>query len=422
MLLPLLLDFGLLEFCGTMMTRIMRPVFRLPGRSAVDCFASWLGDGSVGILLTSKQYEGKFYTQREAAVIGTTFSAVSITFCLVVISQVKLEHMFVPFYLTVCLAGVVAAIVVPRLPPLSWKKDVYSDGTPLCRKQEAIPHQHSVLSYGYQRALTKADSMTDLGAVAREGVKNALDMVFGVLPVVMAIGTCALMLAEHTPIFNWLGAPFVPLLELLQLPEAEAASKTIMVGFADMFIPAVLASTIESDITRFVIAAMSVTQLIYMSEVGGPAAGQQDPGQALGTVRHLPAAYPGDSAGHRRCGTPVVVRGVPRDKKRSDSVDRFLWALRRIAASAAPPAGPDRLPRPAARGRGSAGHSRQTPLSDEQGEQCWVYAPLLHHLLDDGQGLGDRLARFVGTIARGQGLKDVGHGHDAGGDAHPLTL
>ena len=27
------------------------------------------------------------------------------------ISQVKLEHMFVPFYLTVCLAGVVAAIV-----------------------------------------------------------------------------------------------------------------------------------------------------------------------------------------------------------------------------------------------------------------------------------------------------------------------
>ena len=123
-----------------MMTRIMRPVFRLPGRSAVDCFASWLGDGSVGILLTSKQYEGKFYTQREAAVIGTTFSAVSITFCLVVISQVKLEHMFVPFYLTVCLAGVVAAIVVPRLPPLCWKKDIYADGTPLCRKQEAVPH------------------------------------------------------------------------------------------------------------------------------------------------------------------------------------------------------------------------------------------------------------------------------------------
>ena len=47
--LPLLLNFGLLEMIGTLMTKIMRPVFRLPGRSAVDCIASWLGDGSVGI-------------------------------------------------------------------------------------------------------------------------------------------------------------------------------------------------------------------------------------------------------------------------------------------------------------------------------------------------------------------------------------
>jgi len=277
LLLPLLLDFGLLEFVGTMMTRIMRPLFRLPGRSAVDCVASWLGDGSVGILLASKQYEGKLYTQREAAVIGTTFSAVSITFCLVVISQVKLEHMFAPFYLTVCLAGVIAAIVVPRLPPLAWKQDCYIDGSPLCRQQEQVPQQHSVLSYGIERALAKAGSVTDLGAVAREGLKNALDMLFGVLPVVMAIGTCALMVAEHTPIFDWLGAPFVPLLELLQLPEPEAAAKTIMVGFADMFIPAVLASTIDSEMTRFVIAAMSVTQLIYMSEVGALLLGSKIP-------------------------------------------------------------------------------------------------------------------------------------------------
>ena len=52
MLLPLLLNFGLLELFGTLLTKVMRPVFNLPGRSAIDCMASWLGDGSVGILLT----------------------------------------------------------------------------------------------------------------------------------------------------------------------------------------------------------------------------------------------------------------------------------------------------------------------------------------------------------------------------------
>ena len=111
LLLPLLLNFGLLELVGTLLTKVMRPLFGVPGRSAVNCVASWLGDGSVGILMTARQYEDKYYTQREAAVIGTTFSAVSITFCLVVIGQVKLEYLFAPFYLTVCLAGITAAII-----------------------------------------------------------------------------------------------------------------------------------------------------------------------------------------------------------------------------------------------------------------------------------------------------------------------
>jgi nucleoside recognition membrane protein YjiH len=50
-----------------------------------------------------------------------------------------------------------------------------------------------------------------------------------------------------------------------------------VVGFADMFIPSILASSIESDLTRFVIAALSVTQLIYMSEVGALLIGSKIP-------------------------------------------------------------------------------------------------------------------------------------------------
>ncbi|MCH1918393.1 YjiH family protein [Shewanella sp. A3A] len=278
LLLPLLLNFGLLELFGTLLTTIMRPLFNLPGRSAIDCVASWLGDGSVGILLTSKQYEDKYYTQREAAIIGTTFSAVSITFSLVVIAQVKLEAMFVPFYLTVCLAGLVAAVVVPRLPPLRWKKDTYIDGSPRQEHDEAVPVHHHVLSWGFHLAMQKASNFGGVKQLLTEGGKNVIDMIFGIIPVVMAIGTTALIIAEHTPIFDYLGMPFRPLLELLQLPEAVEASKTIVVGFADMFIPSILASdAIQADITRFVIAALSVTQLIYMSEVGALLIGSKIP-------------------------------------------------------------------------------------------------------------------------------------------------
>ncbi|WP_166379023.1 YjiH family protein [Pseudoalteromonas sp. Z9A4] len=277
LLLPLLINFGLLELAGTLMTKVMRPVFGVPGRSAVDCTASWLGDGSVGILMTAKQYDQKHYTQREAAIIGTTFSAVSITFSLVVLGQVKLEYLFAPFYATVCLAGIVAAIIVPRLPPLCFKKDLLIDGTEPDRDAEKIPGHKTLFGHSLDVALAKADNSTGVKGTIKEGVHNALDMVFGVLPVVMAVGTFALIIAEHTPIFEYLGMPFVPFLELLQVPEAAAASQTIMVGFADMFIPSILATSIESDVTRFIIAAMSVTQLIYMSEVGALLLGSKIP-------------------------------------------------------------------------------------------------------------------------------------------------
>jgi nucleoside recognition membrane protein YjiH len=39
-------------------------------------------------------------------------------------------------------------------------------------------------------------------------------------------------------------------------------------GFLDMFLPALLAANLDSEITRFVVGVISVTQLIYMSEIG----------------------------------------------------------------------------------------------------------------------------------------------------------
>ncbi|WP_417900990.1 YjiH family protein [Bacillus haimaensis] len=274
--LPLLLNYGLLEFFGALLTKVMRPIFTLPGRSSIDTLASWLGDGTIGVLLTSKQYEEGYYTKREAAVIGTTFSVVSITFSLIVISQVGLAKMFVPFYATVALSGLVAAIIMPRIPPLSWKPDTYYNGEEK-EEKELIPEGYTPLKWGYSQAVERAAKNRSISKFFIEGGKNVLDMWMGVAPIVMAFGTIALILAENTPLFTWLGVPFIPLLELLQIPEAKAASETMMVGFADMFLPSVLGADIQSELTRFVVATVSVTQLIYLSEVGGVLLGSKVP-------------------------------------------------------------------------------------------------------------------------------------------------
>ncbi|MBE5960205.1 MAG: YjiH family protein [Lachnospiraceae bacterium] len=265
--LPLLLNFGLLEFTGTLLIKVMRPVFGLPGRSAVDAIASWLGDGTIGVLLTSKQYEEGFYTEKEACIIGTNFSLVSITFSLVVVNTVGLSHLFIPFYLTITFACIIAAIIIPKLPPLSRKKNLLVDGSKP-DVNEDIPKNMTGASYGLSLALDKVKDVKIFKAIFVDGAVNVLDMWISVIPIVMAIGTTALILAEYTPIFRILGIPFMPLLSLLQIPEAAAASQTLFAGFADMLLPSVMIANVSSDLTRFVVAAVSVSQLIYLSEVG----------------------------------------------------------------------------------------------------------------------------------------------------------
>ncbi len=142
---------------------------------------------------------------------------------------------------------------------------------------DVIPEGYSRLGYGFQEALVQARKNNNIGTFFKDGFKNVLDMWLGVAPIVMAIGTTALIIAENTQVFSWIGMPFIPILELLQVPEAAAASESILVGFADMFLPALFAEGIQSELTRFVIASVSVTQLIYLSEVGGLLLGSKIP-------------------------------------------------------------------------------------------------------------------------------------------------
>ena len=267
-LLPLLTDFGLLEYVGARLTRFMRPVFKVPGRAAVDCITSWIGDGTLGVMLTCNQYEGGYYNAKEATIIATLFSAVSITFSLVVLDQVRLTHMFGVYYLLICFVGVVCAIICPRIWPLCKKPETYL--VPGKAMPDALPAGcKSSHAYGLALAMKRVGEHEGVGAFFLSGLKNCLTMWFSVLPTVVAVGTAALLLANFTPIFQWLGLPFEPLLRLLGVPEAKAAAGTMVIGFTDMFTPAILISTCPDDMTRFIVAVISITQVLFLDEVGG---------------------------------------------------------------------------------------------------------------------------------------------------------
>ena len=84
----------------------------------------------------------------------------------------------------------------------------------------------------------------------------------------MAIATSTAIVVFHTPVFEIISYPIFWLLRVVQLPEASAAAPGFVVGFLDQFMPALIAKDIQSELTRFILAGLSICQLIYMAEVG----------------------------------------------------------------------------------------------------------------------------------------------------------
>lgn len=265
-LLPFLIDYGVAEFMGTLLQKPFLWAFRLPGRASIDTLASWLGSAPVGVLITIQQYEKGYYSGREAAVIATNFSIASIAFCALVAKLIEIDHRFFEFYFSIMFSGLIAALIIPRIWPLARKKDVYlmeQDG--FTDKPEAGT---GLFRWALLQGINKARTAPNLKQLLKNAFINLLDIWFSLLPSVVAIGTIVLALTEFTPIFTIMTKPLVPILELMQIPEAATAAPAFLVGFADMYLPAVIGKNIASEMTRFVIGCVSIIQIIYMTEVG----------------------------------------------------------------------------------------------------------------------------------------------------------
>ena len=264
-LLPFLLDFGSMDYIGILIRNIMRPLFTIPGRSSLDCLASFVGNGTVGVVITSKQYDEGYYTGREASVIATCFSIVSIPFCLTIANFLNVGHYFFPMYMTIVVACVVLAIVTPRIYPLRRIPDTYNPEVGK-RIVEQVPEGISRHQWALKQGIERAQKNASWGSVAYKGIETVLDIWISLLPIVMFGGTVALIIAEYTPFFTIISYPFTFLLEWMKIPFAAEAAPGVVAGFADMFLPAILGAGIESEMTRFFIAVLSLCQLIFVTE------------------------------------------------------------------------------------------------------------------------------------------------------------
>ncbi len=261
--LALLVGYGLLEFVGVLVQPIMRPIWKTPGRSAIDAVASFVGSYSLGLLITNRVYKEGKYTAKEAAIIATGFSTVSATFMVVVAKTLDLMSMWnLYFWTTLVVTFIVTAITVHLWPLRSIKNEYYEGSTP----QPEVKPEGKRFAAAWNEAMETVSKAPTFAQNIVANVKDGLLMAMAILPSILSIGLLGLVLAEFTPVFDWLGYIFYPFTWALQLPEPMLVAKASALGIAEMFLPALL--VVESAlVVKFVIAVVSVSSIIFFSAV-----------------------------------------------------------------------------------------------------------------------------------------------------------
>lgn len=259
--LAFLASYGLMEFIGVLVDRIMRPLFHTPGRSAIDAVASFVGSYSIALIITNGVYRDNRYTAREAAIIATGFSTVSMTFLLVVARTLGLmDHWSAYFFVSMIVTFVVTALTA-RLWPLKSIPDTYFGG-------HAAPEPELTgtrFERAWQIGLKTAASQPPVLTLCKDNLLAGLKMAFAVIPSITSVGLLGLWLAEFTPLFDWFGYLFYPFFKVFGMAQPLLGGKAAALCLPEMFLPSILIKSSGTMLLKFTIAVVSISEILFFS-------------------------------------------------------------------------------------------------------------------------------------------------------------
>ncbi len=262
--LGLLVGFGLMEFIGVFVRPIMRPLYKTPGRSAVDAVASFVGSYSLGLLVTNRVYKAGGYTAKEAAIIASGFSTASATFMVVIAKALDIMSVWGMYFgATLIVTFIVTAIMV-RVPPISRIPDDYYPGVTPNPEESSSGNK---LQAAWLEAKHVLKNVPSLWRVLWENLRDGVLMTMQVLPGILSIGFLGLLVAYFTPVFTWIGFIFYPILWLLQFPDTQLGSEALAIGLSELFLPATIIADSPHDSLRILIGIVSVSQIFFFSSM-----------------------------------------------------------------------------------------------------------------------------------------------------------
>lgn len=272
LLLPFLVDYGLVDFVGVFFRPIMRPVFKLPGRAAIITVSAFLGSFSVGHVAVNDQYKSGRMTEKEAVIIGTSLSTASVGFLLALANSTGLTNpelwgksYWNLYFWMAFLITMLTTIIGVRLPPLSKVSNEFCPGvTP--NPEQVI--RENMLSSAWHEGMTMAQEQQSVSKRIEAIMKETFMMMGTVASGTAFFATLGVVLYTFTPVIDFIGYLFRPLFMLFGFSgeELAIASTGAVISFVEITVPALLVAVgTWSMRLRFILAVIPITSIIFLA-------------------------------------------------------------------------------------------------------------------------------------------------------------
>ncbi|ABR48250.1 nucleoside recognition domain protein [Alkaliphilus metalliredigens QYMF] len=261
--LPFLLDYGFVDFIGILLQKIMRPLFKCPGKSAIIAVTAFLGNFSVGHIAVDSMYKEGKLTEKEAVIMGTGFCTCSIGFLMVLANTLNImEYWTFYFWSSLTITFFVTFISI-RLWPLNKKESKYH--------AEVVPQpehefKSNLIKNAYATGLAVAERAEPIQKRLCFILRESYKILSGLLCGAMFFASIGLYINQTSSFFTYLGYIHYPFLKLVNIPDIKIAMEASGISILDLFLPAVIAAEQGAALeTRYLIAVMPVSMIIFFA-------------------------------------------------------------------------------------------------------------------------------------------------------------
>ncbi len=144
-----------------------------------------MGSYALGLLITDRTYKAGKYTGREAAIIATGFSTVSVTFMIVVARTLELMDIWLTYFFLTLAVTFLVTMITARIPPLATIPDTYFPGVEP-RPEEKVTSGR--LRAAWREAGVTLSSAPSLPKNIWLNLRDGVVMAMQILPSIMSVG------------------------------------------------------------------------------------------------------------------------------------------------------------------------------------------------------------------------------------------